>query len=71
MTVAAMIHGGFAFQSTIGQNPQEYLFHWLSVADLDLAHVDRTDKNRGFRHIHLTTKQKGLIVQTREGYYAS
>ena len=25
----------------------------------------------GYRHIHLTTKQKGLTVQTREGYYAS
>jgi VWFA-related protein len=23
----------------------------------------------GYRHIHLATKQKGLIVQTREGYY--
>ncbi len=25
----------------------------------------------GYRRIHLTTKQKGLIVQTREGYYPS
>ncbi len=25
----------------------------------------------GYRHIHLTTKTKGLTVQTREGYYAS
>jgi hypothetical protein len=24
-----------------------------------------------FRRIHLTTKQKTLIVQTREGYYPS
>lgn len=23
----------------------------------------------GYRHIHLTTTQKGLVVQTREGYY--
>jgi NAD(P)H-quinone oxidoreductase subunit 5 len=37
MTVAAMIHGGFAFQSTLGQDTQQYLFHWLSVADLDLT----------------------------------
>jgi VWFA-related protein len=29
---------------------------------------DATD-NRGFRHIHLATKQKGLSVTTREGYY--
>jgi len=37
MTLAAMIHGGFAFQSTLGQDTQQYLFHWLSVADLDLT----------------------------------
>ncbi len=37
MTVAALIHGGFAFQATIGQAHQEYLFHWLSVADFDLT----------------------------------
>jgi VWFA-related protein len=24
-----------------------------------------------YRHIHLATKQKGLVVQTREGYYAT
>jgi VWFA-related protein len=27
--------------------------------------------NSGYRHIHLATKQKDLIVQTREGYYPS
>ena len=32
---------------------------------------DRTEKAYGYRRIHLTTKQKGLIVQTREGYYAT
>jgi NAD(P)H-quinone oxidoreductase subunit 5 len=37
MTVLAMIHGGLAFQATIGQDTQQYLFHWLSVADLDLT----------------------------------
>jgi VWFA-related protein len=26
---------------------------------------------QGYRRIHLTTKQKGLIVQTRDGYYPS
>ena len=30
-----------------------------------------TDKGTGYRRVHLTTKQKGLTVQTREGYYAS
>ena len=25
----------------------------------------------GYRHIHLTTKEKGLVVTTREGYYPS
>ncbi len=37
MTVLAMIHGGLVFQATLGQNTQTYLFHWLSVADLDLT----------------------------------
>lgn len=32
---------------------------------------DTTTAQRGYRRIRLTTKQKGLIVQTREGYYAS
>jgi VWFA-related protein len=32
---------------------------------------DTDAKNRGFRRIHLTTTQKGLIVTTREGYYPS
>ena len=32
---------------------------------------DTTAAVRGYRKIRLTTKQKGLIVQTREGYYAS
>src|SRR5262249_37587209 len=30
---------------------------------------DRGEKGGGFRRIQLTTKQKGLVVQTREGYY--
>jgi NAD(P)H-quinone oxidoreductase subunit 5 len=37
MTVLAMIHGGLVFQATFGQDTQTYLFHWLSVADLDLT----------------------------------
>ena len=32
---------------------------------------DSTTAERGYRKIRLTTKQKGLIVQTREGYYPS
>jgi VWFA-related protein len=47
--------------------------------DEDLRHQyslgyspDRSDAGGGGYHrIHLTTKQKGLIVQTREGYYGS
>ena len=30
---------------------------------------ERADNSGAYRHVHLTTKQKGLIVQTREGYY--
>jgi NAD(P)H-quinone oxidoreductase subunit 5 len=37
MTVLAMIHGGLVFQATLGHDTQAYLFHWLSVADLDLT----------------------------------
>ncbi len=31
---------------------------------------DKTDAGVGFRKIGLTTKQKGLVVRTRDGYYA-
>lgn len=31
---------------------------------------DRTGSG-SYRHIHLTTKQTGLTVQTREGYYGA
>ncbi len=30
---------------------------------------DRADAGSGYHKIHLMTKQKGLVVQTREGYY--
>jgi VWFA-related protein len=30
---------------------------------------DQPGTDRGYRRIHLTTKQKGTVVQTREGYY--
>jgi VWFA-related protein len=46
--------------------------------DEDLRHQyslgyspDRTEAGGGYHRIHLTTKQKGLIVQTREGYYGT
>ena len=46
--------------------------------DVDLRHQyslgyspDRTEAGGGYHKIHLTTKQKGLTVQTREGYYGS
>ncbi len=32
---------------------------------------DNEDASGGYRRIHLTTRQKGLVVQTREGYYAT
>jgi VWFA-related protein len=31
---------------------------------------DTATASGGYRHVHLAAKQKGLIVQTREGYYA-
>jgi VWFA-related protein len=46
--------------------------------DEDLRHQyslgyspERTEAGAGYHRIRLTTKQKGLIVQTREGYYGS
>ena len=46
--------------------------------DEDLRHQyslgyspDRSEASGGYHRIHLTTKQKGLTVQTREGYYGS
>jgi VWFA-related protein len=46
--------------------------------DEDLRHQyslgyspDRTEAGGGYHKIRLTTKEKGLIVQTREGYYGS
>ncbi len=32
---------------------------------------DRTGAGRGYRRIHLTTRQSGLAVRTRDGYYAA
>jgi VWFA-related protein len=32
---------------------------------------DRTDATAGYHKIHLTTKQKDLIVQARDGYYST
>ena len=30
-----------------------------------------TSNGSGYRKIHVTAKQKGLVVQARDGYYAS
>ena len=32
---------------------------------------DQTGETAAYRHIHLTTKKKDLVVQAREGYYVS
>jgi VWFA-related protein len=32
---------------------------------------DRTDAERNYHKIHLTTREKSMIVQTREGYYST
>jgi NAD(P)H-quinone oxidoreductase subunit 5 len=41
MTICAMVHGWLVFQETIGHAPQEFLFHWLSIADFDLTFAVR------------------------------
>src|SRR6476469_10268610 len=37
MTVLAFVHGTALFRATLSQDPQQYIVHWLSVADLDLS----------------------------------
>lgn len=37
MTVLAFVHGTVLFRATLNQEPQQYIVHWLSVADLDLS----------------------------------
>ena len=46
---------------------QEDLRHQYSLGYTPQSTANST----GYRRIHLSTKQKGLIVQTREGYYPS
>jgi VWFA-related protein len=64
--------GGRMFQVT----KKEPLSKVYEQIEDDLRHQyslgyspERTDTDTNFRRIHLTTKQKGLIVQAREGYY--
>ena len=37
MTVLAFLHGTVIFRSTLHQEPQEIIIHWLKAADLDLS----------------------------------
>ncbi len=37
LTIVAFIHGSVAFIAIWGQKPQQLIFHWLQVADLDLT----------------------------------
>ena len=37
MSVLAFLHGTVVFRSTWNQEPQQLLFHWLKVADLDIT----------------------------------
>ena len=39
MTLLAFLHGTIVFRSTWNQEPQQLIFHWLKVADLDLTFV--------------------------------
>ena len=36
-----------------------------------LGYTPQADARDGYRHIQITTKKKGLIVQAREGYYGA
>ena len=37
MTILAFVHGFVVFRSTLSQEPQQIIFHWLTAADLDLS----------------------------------
>lgn len=37
MTVLALVHGAIAFQSSLGQDNQVVVSHWLQAADLDIT----------------------------------
>jgi len=37
MTFVAFVHGSIVFQATWNQEPQQLVFHWLQVMDLDLT----------------------------------
>ena len=37
MTLLAFIHGSIAFRAIWGQQPQQLIYHWLQVADLNLS----------------------------------
>ena len=37
MSVLALVHGTLIFRSTWNQEPQQLVFHWLKVADLDIT----------------------------------
>ena len=50
----------------IYETVQEELRHQYSLGYTP----DRADSATGYRKIHLATRQKDLIVQTRDGYYA-
>jgi VWFA-related protein len=66
--------GGRMFQvskkeplSKVYQQIEDDLRHQYSLG----YSPENPDTGRLYRKIHLTTKQKGLIIQTREGYYPS
>lgn len=39
MTIIALVHGMVVFRTTLGQDPQPIVIHWLKAADLDLSLV--------------------------------
>ena len=66
---------GGRFFEVSKKHPLEQIY---AEIDEDLRHQysigytpQRNDKVYGYRRVHLTTKEKGLIVTTRQGYYAT
>jgi VWFA-related protein len=64
---------GAAFFEVSAKNPISAIYARLEEELRSLYSIgytsDRTDLAPGYRKIHLATKEPGLLVQTRDGYY--
>jgi VWFA-related protein len=66
---------GGAFFDVSQNDPLEAIFNEIQEElrnQYSLGYTpERTNIGRGYRRIHLTTRESGLLVRTRDGYYAT